>query len=99
MSVSPVFWFLKDGFVRRSDPAALVAVTLVPVTVTFAVTPRSVMMCANAADDASPRRPQNDNSRASGDCPADTGPPDGTWPGAVLIERLIDRLIEPPARV
>ena len=98
MFVSPVFLFLKDGFVRRSDPSVLVAVTLVPVTVTFAATPRSVVMCANVTACALPRRAENDNSGAPGDCPADTGPPDGAWLGAVLIERLIDRLIDPPSR-
>lgn len=34
----------------------------------------------------------NDNSHAQGGCPTDNGPLDDAWFGAIMVERLIDRL-------
>lgn len=72
---------------RQDDDAVLV-------TVTFMAVPSSVMACARmvAGVRAPLRRPVNDNSPAPDCCPTDNGPPDGSWFGAVMMERLIDRL-------
>ena len=82
-----MFRVLKGGFVRREDHDVFV-------TVTFMAASRSVATCARmvAGVGVSSLQPVNDNSRAPYYCPTDSGPPDGAWFGAVMMERLIDRL-------